>query len=367
MTFDFLIVGAGFSGSVLANKLAEHGKKVLLIDKRSHIGGNAYDTYDQNGVLIHKYGPHIFHTNSKIIFEFLSQFTSWKKYEHRVLAKVDDKLLPIPINLDTVNRLYNLQLNENQLAQFFENVRIPKEEILNSEDVIISQVGIDLYEKFFKFYTKKQWGIFPSELHPSVTSRIPIRTNNDPRYFTDTYQFMPTDGFTPLFKNLISNKNITLELDCDFKTYKLSNYKHLIFSGPIDTFYKHSLGPLPYRSLRFEHKHVANCNYFQEVGTINYPNDFDYTRITEFKHLTQQKHSGTSIVKEYPVAEGDPYYPIPQQENIALYKKYLTLSLKDKHVSFIGRLGEYKYYNMDQAVGAALSLAGKFLGKSFLQ
>lgn len=363
MFFDFLIVGAGFAGSVAAEQLASRGKKVLVIDKRDHIGGNAYDEYDQQGVLIHKYGPHIFHTNSQRIFEYLSKFTEWRQYLHRVLASVEGKLLPIPINLDTVNGLYNLDLDEEGLKKFFERIRIPRSPITTSEDVVINTVGRDLYEKFFKGYTQKQWGMDPSELDASVTARIPVRTNRDDRYFTDIYQAMPKEGYTALFRNLLSQRNIKIELGVDFfKTTKQYKYNHLIFTGPIDTFYSYKFGKLPYRSLMFEHEHHSNKTTFQPVGTVNYPNNHKYTRITEFKHLTGQVHKGTSVVKEFPTNEGDPYYPVPRKENELLFKKYLTLAEKEKKVTFIGRLAQYRYFNMDQVVAAALKTTEGLIG-----
>lgn len=355
MVFDFLIVGAGFAGSVAAEQLASKGKKVMVIDKRDHIGGNAYDDYDRHGILIHKYGPHIFHTNSQRIFEYLSRFTQWRQYEHRVLASVDGKLLPIPINLDTVNRLYDLDLNEGELKQYFERVRIPRSPIETSEDVVLNTVGQDLYEKFFKGYTRKQWGMDPSELNASVTARIPVRTSRDDRYFSDNYQAMPKDGYHVLFKNILDHPNITMELNINFmKSRGDFKYRNVIFTGPIDEYFEYKYGKLPYRSLMFEHEHIANKEIHQSVGTVNYPNDFKFTRITEFKHLTGQIHPGTSIVKEYPQSIGDPYYPIPRSENDILYKRYNLLAEKERNTFFLGRLAQYRYFNMDQVIGTSL-------------
>lgn len=333
----------------------------MVIDKRNHIGGNAFDECDKFGILIHKYGPHIFHTNSQRIFEYLSRFTEWRQYEHRVLASVGGKLLPIPINLDTINRLYDLNLEEDGLKKYFEKVRVPRSPIITSEDVVLNAVGQDLYEKFFRGYTRKQWGMDPSELNASVTSRIPIRTNRDDRYFTDHYQAMPKKGYTEMFRNILDHKNIELQLGTDFKkTISFIKYKFIIYTGPIDSYYNYSFGHLPYRSIEFHHEHIPDQSQFQETGTINFPNDYDFTRITEFKHLTGQIHKGTSIVKEYPCSSGDPYYPIPRQENELLYKQYEQVSKKEKNVFFLGRLAQYRYYNMDQVVGAALSLIEKF-------
>lgn len=353
--FDFLIVGAGFSGSVCARQLAEAGKKVFLIDKRDHIGGNAYDCVDSHGILIHPYGPHIFHTNSKRIFEYLSKFTDWRFYEHRVLAQVKEKLLPIPINRTTINQLYQQNLDEAGVENFFAKVRVPKTEIKTSEDVVLSSVGTELCDLFFRGYTQKQWGLDLSELSAGVAARIPTRSNDDDRYFTDTFQFMPANGYTEMFKRMLNHENIQIKLAVDYQTAAAEiNYKKTIYTGPIDEYFNFKLGKLPYRSLRFEHEHLKEEN-FQKVGTVNYPNDHEYTRITEFKHLTGSTGKGTSIVREYPTDQGDPYYPIPRKENENLFKKYQALALNEENVHFVGRLAEYRYYNMDQVVGAALS------------
>jgi UDP-galactopyranose mutase len=365
MKADVLIVGAGFSGAVVAEQLADRGLEVLVIDKRDHIGGNAHDRRDAHGVLIHPYGPHIFHTNSSRIAQYLSQFTRWRPYEHRVLAKVDDKLVPIPINIDTVNSLYGLDLDEATIQGFFDRVREPRERIQTSEDVVINAVGRDLYEKFFRGYTRKQWGLDPSELSASVAARIPTRTNHDDRYFTDTFQQMPLDGYTRLFEQLLDHPNIRVETGVDFFAARdRIQAGHVVYTGPVDAFYDHCYGHLPYRSLRFEHEHVPDTQRYQQVGTVNYPNDHDFTRITEFKHLTGQAHAGTSIVREYPQAEGDPYYPVPRPENEFLFKRYEALALKEPHVTFVGRLAQYRYYNMDQCIGAALKAAEYVLEKT---
>lgn len=356
MKYDFLIVGAGFAGSVCAQQLAERGFRILLIDKRPHIAGNAYDVLDKNGVLIHPYGPHIFHTNGKRIFEYLSRFTYWRFYEHRVLAEVDNKFYPIPVNRTTINQLYGLNLDEAGVEQYLDSVRIPKATIRTSEDVVLSSVGADLGEKFFRGYTKKQWGLDLSELSAGVAARIPTRTNDDDRYFSDTFQFMPAEGYTRMFERMLDHSNITIRLECDFfDVRKKEEYGHVIYTGPIDAYFNYAYGKLPYRSLRFEHEHLAGAQQYQPVGTVNYPNDHAYTRITEFRHLTGQVHSGTSIVREYPQAEGDPYYPIPRPENEALFKQYEALAKRASGVTFVGRLAQYRYYNMDQVVGAALA------------
>ena len=358
-----LIIGAGFAGAVVARELAEAGHKVLVMDRRKHIAGNAYDVKDEHGILIHQYGPHIFHTNSERIFNYLSKFTEWHPYEHRVRGVVNGQEYPFPINRDTLNQLYDLDLTEEEAAEYFEKVREPKEKVLTSEDVVLNSVGRDLYEKFFLNYTKKQWGLDPSQLKAGVAARIPTRTNTDDRYFTDTYQAMPLHGYTAMFENMLEHPNITVKLSTDYKDLLAQGveYDHLIYTGCIDEFYDYKFGKLPYRSLRFEHQHLENTEQYQSVGTINYPNDFEFTRITEFKHLTGQQHPATSIVREYPTAEGDPYYPIPRDENEALFKKYKSLADCEKNVTFVGRLAEYRYYNMDQVVGAALNAVDKIL------
>lgn len=360
---NILVVGAGFTGSICARELVEAGHKALVVDRRDHIAGNAYDVKDEHGILIHQYGPHIFHTNSERIFNYLSRFTEWRTYEHRVRGVVNGKEYPFPINRDTLNQLYGLNLTEEQAAEFFEKVREPKEKVLTSEDVVLNSVGRDLYKKFFLNYTKKQWGLDPSQLKAGVAARIPTRTNTDDRYFTDTYQAMPLHGYTAMFENMLNHPNITVKLSTDYKDLLAQGveYDHLIYTGCIDEFYDYKFGKLPYRSLRFEHQHLENTEQYQSVGTINYPNDFEFTRITEFKHLTGQQHPATSIVREYPTADGDPYYPIPRDENEILFKKYKALADSEKNVTFVGRLAEYRYYNMDQVVGAALNAVEKIL------
>lgn len=355
--FDYLIVGAGFAGSVLAERLAsQRNKRILIIDTRNHIGGNAYDHYNESGILIHKYGPHIFHTNSRDVFEYLSKFTEWRRYEHRVLASVDGQLVPIPINLDTINKLYGLNLTAFQLTEFFASVAEPKEYIHTSEDVVVSKVGRELYEKFFRNYTRKQWGIDPSELDKSVTARVPTRTNRDDRYFTDTYQAMPLHGYTRMFENMLTHPNIKVMLNTDYREIQdIIPYKEMIYTGPIDGFFDYCYGKLPYRSLEFKHE-TLNENVHQPQAVINYPNEHLYTRVTEFKYLTGQEHPKTSIVYEYPQAEGDPYYPVPRPENAELYKQYKALADATPNVHFVGRLATYKYYNMDQVVAQALSV-----------
>ncbi|GGA81142.1 UDP-galactopyranose mutase [Nitratireductor aestuarii] len=356
-SYDYLIVGAGFAGAVLAERLATIGKRVFLCDRRPHIGGNTYDCFNEAGILVHKYGPHIFHTNSEAVFSYLSRFTSWRPYEHRVLAKVGDMLLPIPINRTTLNGLYGLELTDEAMAaSFLASKAEPVEHIRSSRDVVVSQVGEHLYRTFFEGYTRKQWGLDPSELDKSVTARVPTRTSTDDRYFLDIYQAMPADGFTRLFENMLDHPNIRIETSLDYRELlKERIAPRTIFSGPIDHFFEHRFGPLPYRSLEFRHE-TLDTEVFQPAAVVNYPSpDVPFTRITEYKYLTGQVHPRTSISYEYAKADGDPYYPIPRPENQALYKKYEALARQRADVIFVGRLGTYEYYNMDQVVGQALS------------
>lgn len=366
--FDYLIVGAGLSGSVLAERLAtQAGKKVLLIDKRNHIAGNTYDFYNKDGILVHKYGPHIFHTNSKEVFEYLGQFTGWRPYEHRVLASVDGLLVPIPINLNTINKLYNLRLSSDQVDAYLQSKAEKRERITTSEDAVVCKVGKELYEKFFKGYTKKQWDLDPSELDASVTARIPTRSNCDDRYFTDTYQAMPLHGYTRMFERMLNHPNIKLMLNTDYKEIEdMIPFKEMIFTGPIDYYFDYCYGKLPYRSIEFRFD-TFEKEHYQSTGTVNYPNEHLYTRTTEFKYLTGQLHPKTTIVYEYPQSEGDPYYPVPRPENAVLYKKYQMLAAELKNVHFCGRLGTYKYYNMDQVVAQSLTLYKKLSSKYELE
>jgi UDP-galactopyranose mutase len=354
--FDYLVVGAGFSGSVIAERLASSGKKVLVVDRRTHIAGNAYDHYDRAGILVHKYGPHIFHTNSREVFDYLSKFTEWRSYEHRVLASVEGQLLPIPINLTTINKLYGLSLNSFQVEEFLASLAESREQIHTSEDVVVSKVGRELYEKFFRNYTRKQWGLDPSELDRSVLARIPTRTNRDDRYFTDTYQAMPLHGFTKMFENILNHPNIKVMLNTDYREIQHTiPCREMVYSGPVDEFFNYQYGKLPYRSLEFKHE-THDKPIFQSAPVVNYPNEHLYTRITEFKYLTGQEHSKSSIVYEFPQPEGDPYYPVPRPENAEIYKHYKALADATTGVYFVGRLATYKYYNMDQCVAQALTI-----------
>jgi UDP-galactopyranose mutase len=356
--YDYVIVGAGFAGSVLAERLAAgSGKRVLLCDRRNHVGGNAFDHFDAAGILVHKYGPHIFHTNSDDIVAYLSRFTAWRHYDHRVLASVGERRVPMPINRTTLNALYDLDLRDDASAQAFLQSRAePVDPIRTSRDVVINQVGTALYRTFFEGYTRKQWGLDPSELDKSVTARVPTRTSTDDRYFLDRFQAMPLHGYTAMFENILDHDNIDLELGVDFKDLPADTLApRTIFTGPIDEYFGHRFGPLPYRSLAFRHE-TLDRRRFQPVAVVNFPDEaVPFTRITEYKHLTGQVHRQTSISYETPQADGDPYYPIPRPENAALYKRYAALADEHPEVSFVGRLGTYRYYNMDQVVGQAMA------------
>ena len=362
MKYDYLIVGAGFAGSVFAEKLAtQQNKKILIVEKRNHIGGNAYDEYDDHGILVHKYGPHIFHTNSKKVFDYLSQFTEWRKYEHRVLAKLNSELYPIPINRTTINKLYNKNfISDEEVTAFYNSVKEKRYPIKNSEDIIVNQIGLDLYEKFFKFYTKKQWNLDPADLAPIVCGRIPVRTNEDDRYFNDKFQFMPKAGYTKMFEKMLNHVNIEIKLNTDYKEIVNNiKFEKMIFTGPIDYFFDYQFGKLPHRSIRFEWENFEKDKY-QDAAVINHVDEIEnFTRATEYKYLTGQNNSTTSISKEYAQNDGEPYYPIPTLENNKLYKKYLVESKKLKNVKFCGRLAEYSYFNMDQVVGNVLNTFNK--------
>jgi len=364
--YDVMVVGAGFAGAVMAERLAAgSGKRVLVVDRRPHVAGNAYDRLDAAGVLIHQYGPHIFHTNSEDIVDYLSRFTDWRPYEHRVLADVASQHVPMPINRTTLNILYGLELQTDAEAEaYLESRAEPIADIRTSADAVISKVGRELYETFFRGYTRKQWGMDPSELDKSVTARVPTRTNTDDRYFNDSFQAMPTEGYTAMFERMLDHPNIDLLLGVDYEKARAAYpHDHLVFTGPIDEFFDHRHGKLPYRSLRFQHETV-DAEWFQPVAVINYPSeDVPYTRITEYKHLTGQECAKTSITYEYPSADGDPYYPIPRDENQTLFKRYEALALALPDVTFVGRLATYRYYNMDQVVGQALAAYRRFAAR----
>lgn len=359
MKYDYLIVGAGFAGAVMAERIASQlNKKDLVVEKRNHIGGNAFDEYDENGILIHLYGPHLFHTNSEKVFQYLSQFTEWNFYEHRVLAKLGNEYYPIPINRTTINKLYKLNLStDNEVKKFLDVRKENRHQINNSEDVIVNQVGYDLFEKFFKHYTKKQWNLEPKELSPTVCGRIPVRFDTDDRYFTDKYQFMPKHGYTKMFKNMLNHKNIEVRLNTDFfDVMTEEKFDYLIYTGPIDRFFNYEYGKLPYRSVRFEFQNYK-MKKFQPTPQINHVDmKTKITRTVEYKQITEQKADSTTISTEFPQVEGEPFYPIPTVEHRELYLKYKAKANTLKKVLFCGRLAEYQYYNMDQVVANALKM-----------
>ena len=361
-SFDTVVVGAGYAGAVMAERLASQcGHSVLVIDRRDHIAGNAYDYVDDHGVTVHAYGPHIFHTNAERVVEYLSRFTDWRPYEHRVLANVDGQLLPIPINRTTVNQLYGLDLETDDDVDAFYNERAePIDLVKTSEDAVVARVGRDLYERFFRGYTRKQWERDPSELHASVCARIPLRTNTDDRYFTDWHQAMPADGYTAMFQRILDHPNIEVSLGVDFFEVRDEiDYGHLVYTGPVDRYFDYRFGALPYRSLEWDlvNEPTPDGGLSQPTGSINFPSEHvPHTRKTEFRHLTgQSPHGSSTIAVEYPRSEGDPYYPIPRDDTRALYKQYEQLAAELPNVTFVGRLARYQYLNMDQVVAQALA------------
>ena len=359
---DILIIGAGISGSVLAERYASIGKKVLIIEKRNHIAGNCYDYRDENGILVSKYGAHLFHTNDDEVWKYVNQFSDWYPWEHKVVARVGDKTVPIPVNITTVNTLFNTHItNEEEMKTWLEEHRSPIAKPSNGEEAVLSRVGPVLYEKMFRHYTKKQWDKYPSELDASVLDRIPVRTNYDDRYFSDTYQALPKGGYTQLFEKILNHPNIEVLLETDYFDVKdeYSNYEKLFYTGPVDRFFefKHSLlEKLEYRSINFVSETI-DTEFFQENSVVNYPGtEVDFTRIVEYKHFGNQKSDKTTIVKEFTVDEGEPYYPVPNPRNQEIYARYKAEADKLTDVYFVGRLANYKYFNMDQAFKNALDL-----------
>lgn len=357
MNFKYVVVGAGLAGLTIAEKVANVlDEKVLVIEKRNHIGGNVYDSYDEEGLLIHNYGPHIFHTNDSEVYEYLSKFTKWNDFWHRVLSYVDGNLVPMPISVETINKLYKLNLSCNEVEEFLKKVAVSVENVVTSKDVALSKVGVDIYEKMFETYTKKQWGVDPAELDTSVISRIPVRLNRDTRYFSDKYQGMPKHGYTKLCEKMVENPNIKILLNTDYKeVINDIQYEKLIYTGPTDYFYDYKHGKLAYRSINFKFE-THSMDSFQEAPVVNYPNDYDFTRITEFKKLTGQEHNKTTILKEFPCNEGEPYYPFPTKEHKEQFALYEADMKEEKDVIFLGRLAEYRYYNMDAVVRRALDI-----------
>lgn len=372
--FDYVIVGGGVAGCILAERLTSNGKTVLIIEKRHHIGGNAYDYYDRNGILVHKYGPHIFHTASKPLFEYLSTFTEWHLYQHKVLAVVEDKLVPVPFNINSLYAVFSDQMAKKLenllLKQYNFSQEIPILDLIQSNKDELKFLAKFIYQNIFYHYTVKQWGLRPDELDKAVTARVPVVVSRDDRYFHDSYQAMPLEGYTPMFTKMLNKKSVKIMLNTDYKevltreknTFSLFGKPFngsVIYTGPIDYFFDYSEGELPYRSLRFEFESVHE-EFTQPVGTVNYPNNYEFTRITEFKHITGQKAPYTTIVYEYPEnydTSKEPYYPVPRPENKALYQKYAEEAKKIKNFHLIGRLAEYKYYNMTQVMENALELA----------
>ena len=359
-SIDCLVVGAGFSGAVIAERLARlHQRKVLVIDRREHIGGNAHDEPDRLGILMHRYGPHIFHTNSDKVWRYLSQFTDWRPYEHKVLAQIDGQLAPLPFNLNSLQQLFPsaqaTALEQKLTVTYGVGTKVPILKLRQNSDPDLQELADYVYQNVFLGYTRKMWGLKPEQLAPSVTARVPVLVDYDDRYFQDRYQAMPAQGYSVLFGRLLDHPNIRVQTGADyFQIRQQVRARRIFYTGPIDAYFDHCYGKLPYRSLQFEHKQLPGREYFQATGTVNYPNEHAYTRITEFKHLTGQNNPGTSIVTEFPCAHGDPYYPIPNDDNEALYQRYQALASRESRVSFVGRLARYRYYNMDQCVAAAL-------------
>lgn len=358
---DFLIVGAGFAGCVLAERLANVlGKKVIIIDKRGHLGGNCYDFVDDD-ILVQKYGPHIFHTSNSVVWEYISQFSKFNNYKHKVIAFYKGKYYPIPINLETVNSFYNLHFNsEDELRSFLDKKRLKIKSISNSRDVVLSKFGNDLYEAFVKKYTKKQWDKYPEELDKQVLERLPIKYDSDPYYFADKYQGMPIGGFTKIFEKMVNHEKIDLRLNTDFFMIKDKiKYKKLIFSGRIDKFFGYKFGKLKFRGIELDIKKL-NKKSFQSNSVVNYTDDdVKFSRITEFKKFYENNSDKTIICYESFSWGGVSGYPVMDIENSSLLKRYIEEAKKLETIYFIGRLGKYKYINMDQVIAESLELFDK--------
>lgn len=364
---DIIIIGAGISGAVLAERYAEQGKRVLVIEKRGHIGGNCYDYYNEDGILVSKYGAHLFHTNYEDVWEYVQRFSEWYPYEHKVLARVDGKLVPVPVNITTVNRLLGTDIKtESEMLEWLDKNQVKNENPQNGKEAAMARVGKVLYEKIFKNYTKKQWDKYPEELDASVLNRIPVRSNFDNRYFSDKYQFLPRGGYTQLFEKMFGHPNIIVKLNTDFFDVRdeLKDYEKLFYTGPVDQFFDFKFSvrrKLEYRSIRFVHETLDQAQ-FQVNSVINYPNEEEFTRIVEYKHITGQSHPKTTIVKEYTTDEGEPYYPVPNPANQEIYNLYKEEADKLDNIYFVGRLANYKYFNMDQAFKNALDLFEQLQG-----
>jgi UDP-galactopyranose mutase len=364
---DVLVVGAGFAGSIMAERIAEElGLRVLVIDRRTHIAGNAYDERDEHGIMVHRYGPHLFHGNAPKIVDYLSRFTEWWPYEHRVLADVDGQLLPVPINVDTINRRYGLALSAAHVPAWLAEQAEPMSAVRTAEDAVVARMGRAVYEDFFRGYTRKQWGLDPAQLDASVTARIPVRTDHDDRYFTDRFQALPADGYSAMFERLLDHPGIEVRLGTDFQAVSGEvDRAHTVYTGCIDEFFGHRLGHLPYRSLTFDWQHVATPDGGTRfgVGQVNHPSEsVPYTRVTEFRHFQPaEPRTVSTLAYEFPSAEGDPFYPVPRKENRERYHRYEAVAKLRDDVTFVGRLARYQYLNMDQVVGQALSTAEKLL------
>jgi UDP-galactopyranose mutase len=367
--FDWLVVGAGITGAVIASLIARKlEQRVIVIDRRLHTGGNAYDYYDGAGVMVHKYGPHIFHTNSERIVEFLSEFTGWKPYEHRVVGLVDGQFVPIPFNLTSMELVFGqnegARLNKLLTDEFGTEVKVPILKMRESALSEVRKVADFIYEKVFLHYTIKQWDLRPEELDASVSARVPVFLSRDARYFQDTFQMMPTLGYTAMIARMLSHPNIEVCTDLEYPAATATiKFNKLVFTGPIDEFFDAALGELPYRSLSFDLQTTQSPNLILRAASENYPtpaSKHPYTRITEYRCITgQQDIAATTCAYEYPEAykarENEPYYPIPRKENRILYRKYAEMAKKAKSVVFVGRLADYMYYNMDQAVSRAIA------------
>jgi len=357
--YDLLVVGAGLSGSVIAERAARIlNWKVLVVERRNHIAGNCFDKTMNNGVLTHQYGPHYFRTNKRELVDYLSQFTTWIDGNYIVKSSFKNQLHPFPINLDTLEMFFGLKLDSQKANDLLERIRIHIDNPQNSEEFVLSRVGLELYEAFYKNYSFKQWGKFPNELANSVCGRIPVRFNRNHRYVDHDFQIMPKYGYTEMVKNMIQHPNITVQTNTDAKHLDLNSFKTVVYTGAVDEYFNYSLGHLPWRSLNFKFEEL-DCEFAQPCVQINYPNDFDYTRSVEIKHVTKQKHDKTVVVYEFPTAIGDPYYPIPTEESQLLYRKYFELAqnmTKEKNVHFVGRLAKYSYLNMDEVIEQALAV-----------
>ena len=361
-----LIIGAGITGITLAERFAADGNRVLVIEKRNHIGGNCYDYKNKDGILVHKYGPHIFHTNNKEIWDYLSKFTEWIPYQHKVLGFIDGKFVPIPFNLNTLYQLFNkekaIKLERNLLEKFGYNKKIPILELKKTKDKDLKFLVDFIYEKVFLPYTKKQWGLKPEEIDFSVTARVPVVISQDDRYFQDKYQGIPKNGYTAMFKRMLQSKNIEIQLSIDYKDVKDKvRYNLMFYTGPIDEFFDYKYGKLNYRCLKIDFK-ILNQESYQPAAVVNYPDKkYPFTRITEFKKFMIVKSKKTTIGIEYPGNSGFKAWPVLNERNKEIFKKYWQEAekLKKENIYFVGRLAEYKYYNMDEAVKNSLDLFKK--------